>query len=260
MAALMTVSTEAAAAGDRQVRQWAVTSAVTTHRPHRLAVDDVMTREVVTVQSTATFHEMIGLMDQRGVSALPVIGDRGEVLGIVSEADLLAKGSSPSGRRWWMPETQERAAWRRKADGVSAADVMTAPAISVSPGVPLAQAVRLLHEHKVKRLVVLGVDGGMVGIVSRRDLLAGFNRSDEELRADVIEGVIPHWLLADPVHVRVEVHGGVVRIEGTVERRSDAEVLPHLIRGLDGVVDVESSLEYGLDDRHLSPSREMHIS
>jgi CBS domain-containing protein len=107
--------------------------------------------------------------------------------------------------------------------------------------------------------VALDANNQLVGIVSRRDLLAGFSRSDDDIRADVVEGVIPRWLLVDPVHVRVQVHGGVVRLEGTVERRSDAEVLPHLVRGLDGVVDVDSALEYGLDDRNLSPSRELRI-
>jgi CBS-domain-containing membrane protein len=229
-------------------------------RPRRLTVDDVMSRDVTTVQPTATFHEMIGLMDRAGVSALPVVGDRGELLGIVSEADLLPKEAPPSPRRRWLPEGADSVAWRRRAGAVAAADVMTAPVISIKSGASLARAVRMLHEHEIKRLVVLGPDNTMVGIVSRRDLLAGFRRSDDDIRADIVEGVLPRWLLVDPVHVQVEVSGGVVRLTGTVERRSDADILPHLVRGLDGVVDVDSSLEYGLDDRHLSPSRELRIS
>lgn len=231
------------------------------HRPHRLTVGDVMSRDVVTVRPTATFHEMAGVMDQKGVSALPVVGDRGEVLGIVSEADLLPKESPTAPRRHrWLPEGAASEAWRRKADGTTAADVMTTPVISIASSDPLALAVRLLHEHGIKRLVVLGVDNQMVGMLSRRDLLAGFRRSDDDIRADIVEGVIPRWLFADPVHVHVEVSGGVVRLEGTVERRSDADILPHLVRGLDGVVDVHSTLEYGLDDRHLSTSRELRTS
>jgi CBS-domain-containing membrane protein len=246
------------AAARPEVRTQAVPA--TAHRPHRLTVDDVMSRDVVTVRPTATFHEMIGLMDQQGVSALPVVGDRGEVLGMVSEADLLPKESPLSPRRRWLPEGADSVAWRRRAEGVDAAEVMTTPVISISSDASVALAIRLLHEHGIKRLVVLGDDKRMVGMVSRRDLLAGFRRSDDDIRADVVEGVIPHWLLVDPVHVHVEVNGGVVRLEGTVERRSDADILPHLVRGLDGVVDVDSSLEYRLDDRHLSPSRELHIS
>lgn len=238
----------------------AVTTRVTAHRPHRLTVDDVMSREVVTVRPTATFHEMVRLMDEKGVSALPVVGDRGRVLGIVSEADLLPKEAPLPARRRWLPEARDSVAWRRRSGGVSAAELMTAPVVSIVGGASLALAVRMLHEHELKRMVVLGADDQVVGIVSRRDLLAGFRRSDADLRADVVEGVIPRWLLVDPVHVRVQVDGGVVRLEGTVERRSDADILPHLVRGLDGVVDVDSSLAYRLDDRHLSPSRELPIS
>jgi osmotically-inducible protein OsmY len=80
------------------------------------------------------------------------------------------------------------------------------------------------------------------------------------IRTDVVDGVIPRWAVIDPARVRVEVRGGVVRLDGTVERRSDAEILPHLVRGLDGVVDVESALEFVVDDRNVSPSREHRIS
>jgi CBS-domain-containing membrane protein len=92
-------------------------------RPHRLTVEDVMSRDVATVPPSATFHEMIGVMDQRGVSALPVVGDRGEVLGIVSEADLLPKESPISRRGRWLPEGADSTAWRRRAEGNAAVDV-----------------------------------------------------------------------------------------------------------------------------------------
>ena len=234
--------------------------AVTAMRPRRLVVEDVMTRDVVTVAPTATFHQMIGLMRLHGISALPVVGELGALLGIVSEADLFLKESPPSSRRRWLPEGSRSATRRRKADGVDAADVMTTPVVSVGSRASLVVAVRLLQQHQIKRLVVLDAAHKMVGIVSRRDLLAGFSRSDAEIRADVIEGVIPRWLRVDPTRVRVEVHGGVVRLEGTVDRRSDVEVLAHRVRGLDGVVDVDSAVEYGWDDRDLAPSRELHIT
>jgi CBS domain-containing protein len=219
-----------------------------------------MTRDVVTVAPTATFHQMTGLMRRHGISALPVVGEQGALLGIVSEADLLLKETPPSPRHWWVPEGGRSAARRRKADGVDAADVMTTPVVAVGSRAWLLVAARLLQKYQIKRLVVLDADNQMVGIVSRRDLLAGFSRSDAEIRADVIEGVIPRWLLVDPTTVRVEVHGGVVRLEGTVDRRSDVEVLAHLVRGLDGVVDVNSAVDYGWDDRDVAPSRELHIT
>jgi osmotically-inducible protein OsmY len=72
--------------------------------------------------------------------------------------------------------------------------------------------------------------------------------------------VIPRWLWIDPAGVTVEVHGGVVRLGGVVDLRSDANILAHLVRGLDGVVDVDSSVHYRLNDRSPALSRELHVS
>lgn len=227
-------------------------------RPHRLTVEDVMTGDVLTVSPSATFHQMIGVMHRRGISALPVVSTSGDLLGIVSEADLLLKETPPPKRRSWVPEGERSATRRRKAEGVTAADVMSAPALSVGARASLAAAARLLQKHQVKRLLVLDSNDQLAGIVSRRDLLAGFNRSDAEIRSDVIDGVIRRWLMTDPTEVRVEVDGGVVRLEGSVDRRSDAEILVHLVRGLDGVVEVESAVDYRWDDRDVSLSRELH--
>jgi CBS domain-containing protein len=235
-------------------------SQVSTLRPRRLTVEDVMSRGVVTVAPTATFHQMIGLMRKHAVSALPVVDHHGALLGIVSEADLLPKESPPPPRRRWLPEGSESTERRQKADGVAACDVMSAPAISIGPRASLAAAVRVLEHHRIKRLVVLDGEDRLVGIVSRRDLLAAFSRSDAEIRCDVVEGVIPRWLMIDPAGIRVEVHGGVVRLEGIVDLRSDSEILTHLVRGLDGVVDVDSTVNYRWNDRDPAPSRELHIS
>ena len=198
-------------------------------RPRPLTVEDVMTRDVVTVAPTATFHQMIGLMRRRGISALPVVGEHGALLGIVSEADLLLKETPPPTQDRWVTEPgvrytapQGRRRCRRGRDD-RAGHFGRFPSVARLRDPPG-------QYHRIKRLVVLDAENQLVGIVSRRDLLAGFSRSDAEIRSDVIEGVIPRWLWVDPAGIRVEVHGGVVRLEGTVDRRSDAEVLAHLVR------------------------------
>ncbi|MBV8301633.1 MAG: BON domain-containing protein, partial [Candidatus Dormibacteraeota bacterium] len=112
----------------------------------------------------------------------------------------------------------------------------------------------------VKRLPVLAADGTLIGIVSRRDVLRVFTRADEEIRRDIVEGVLPHWMGLDPRTVDVAVSGGVVLLRGGVERRSDIEVLTHLIAGLDGVVAVTSELRYSMDDVHVRPPVEAHVT
>jgi CBS-domain-containing membrane protein len=231
-----------------------------TFRPHALRVEDVMTRDVVTVAPTAGFREVVDLMRGHGVSALPVVGDTGALLGIVSEADLLPKENPPGSRRGWVPESKKATQRRHRAEGVSAGDIMSMPAVSIGPRASLAAAARHLERHGVRRLVVLDTDGQLVGIVSRRDLLACFSRSDAEIRRDIVEGVIPRWLWIDPAAVTVEVQDGVVRLGGVVDLRSDADILTHLVRGLDGVVDVDSSVHYRWNDRSPALSRELHVS
>jgi CBS domain-containing protein len=229
-------------------------------RPHRLTVEDVMTREVISVSAAATFHEMTELMSRHGISALPVVADGGRLLGVVSEADLLLKQDPPSARHRWTPESERTATRRRKSEAVVALGVMSTPALTVGPRASLVSAIRLLQRHQVKRLIVVDEDDQIIGIASRRDLLAGFARTDDEICSDIVHGVIPRWVLVDPADISVEVDGGVVRLAGTVDRRTDADVLAHLVRGLDGVVDVHSTVGFRWDDRDPGLARELHVN
>ncbi|MBV8445281.1 MAG: CBS domain-containing protein [Candidatus Dormibacteraeota bacterium] len=217
-----------------------------------------MSPSVVTVNEGATFHEIAALMRRHQVSALPVVDLRGRVVGIVSEADLMPKEASPVARHLWQRtgSSEERA----KTEGVTAVDIMSSPVVSAKVDEPLASVARRLLDHNVKRLPVLAADGTLIGIVSRRDVLRVFTRADEEIRRDIVEGVLPHWMGLDPRTVDVAVSGGVVLLRGGVERRSEIEVLTHLIAGLDGVVAVTSELRYSMDDVHVRPPVEAHVT
>ena len=232
---------------------------LTLHRPRPLTVGDVMTSAVVSVGESATFHEMAVLMKARGVSALPVLSSDGALVGIVSEADLLLKEAPPSEPTRLWPESREHHSARVKSEGASAADVMTRNVISVTPQSTLAAAARLMHEHDVKRLPVVDNDGAVIGIASRRDLLTPFVRSDEEIRRDIEEGVLPGWLGVAPGAIAGSVEGGVVSLRGTVDRRTDVEIVEHVVATLDGVVGVDADLAYDFDDRHVRPSHEGHV-
>ncbi|MBV8195776.1 MAG: CBS domain-containing protein [Candidatus Dormibacteraeota bacterium] len=216
-----------------------------------------MSTLVVTVNEAATFHEMAELMRCFRVSALPVVHLDGRVIGIVSEADLMPKAANPAERHLWQrhPADAERA----KTHGVTAAGVMSAPVVSARVDEPLAAVARRLLDRDVKRLPVLAADGTLVGIVSRRDVLQVFSRADDEIRRDIVEGVLPRWMGLDPRTVDVRVSGGVVLLRGGVERRSEVDVLTHMIAGLDGVVAVSSELRYVMDDSHVRPPVEAHV-
>ena len=111
---------------------------------------------------------------------------------MVSEADLLAKqalDSEPDGMPGMITGLLRRKE-HEKARGITAGDLMTSPPVIVTPDDTLERAARLMYTRKVKRLPVVDADGHLVGIVSRADLLAVFDRSDEEIRWEILERVI----------------------------------------------------------------------
>ena len=225
-------------------------------RPTRLSVADVMTRDVITATPETPFKQLEQLMAEHGISALPVVDAAGVTVGVVSEADLLLKTEADGGAGGgWSPGRRERDS---KAHAQTASGLMSSPAIAVEPGAPLAAAARLMRKGSVKRLPV--VDGGrLVGIVSRADVLKAYLRSDADILADIVEGVIKSSMWLDPETIEVKVDDGVVRMHGTVDRRSDVEILSRLTLGVEGVIGVESSVTFRFDDRHVRPPTEQRL-
>jgi CBS domain-containing protein len=206
-------------------------------------VRDVMTTSVVAVREHAGFKEMVAVMRGRRVSAFPVIDATNRVIGVVSEADLLLKEADPAllqdrVRRAWRPRE------RSKAAGVTAAEVMTAPAVTIGPGAPVAEAARVMQSRRVKRLPVVDDDGRLRGIISRADVLSVFERPDAEIWDDVVKGVIEAESGLDPEMYVVTVSSGVVTVTGSVDRRADALGLLDAIRHLGGVVALRDRLSY----------------
>jgi CBS domain-containing protein len=215
-------------------------------------VEDVMTKSVVVVSEEAPFKEIARLLEEYRVSALPVVDLAGCLVGIVSEGDLLLKEehtSDTEGERLF--ESRRHRHERGKAEGVTAADVMTSPVLTVEPTASLARAAGLMHHKNVKRLPVVDPDGKILGIVSRGDLLKVFLRLDEEIRRDVVQAVTR--MTMEPARVRVEVQDGVVTLEGQVERASLVAVLVGLVRAVDGVISVKNRLSSEVDDLMLRP-------
>ncbi|WP_461026089.1 BON domain-containing protein, partial [Streptomyces sparsus] len=141
----------------------------------------------------------------------------------------------------------------------TAGELMTSPAITVGPRASVVAAARLMAARGVERLPVIDEEGRLAGIVTRRDLLGVFLRSDEEIRREVINEVLVHALWLPPQHLRVDVGNGVVTLTGTLPRRSEIRVAERLTERVDGVVSVVADLGYEEDDSHLQPSeRALH--
>ncbi|MER6084916.1 CBS domain-containing protein [Streptomyces sp. NPDC001833] len=202
--------------------------------PHH--VRDVMTRTVAAVGRRAPFKEIVRLMRDRQVSALPVIEGAGRVVGVVSEADLLANEElrdDPDAAYLQLRQPVDVA----KADALTAGDLMSLPAITVRPDATLSEAAGTMAREGVKRLPVVDEAGLLTGIVSRGDLLNVFLRGDAEI-ADEVRREIGSYL-APPSAVRVEVSDGVVTLAGRIHDTALVPVAARLVRTVEGVVDVD---------------------
>ncbi|HEX6449462.1 MAG TPA: CBS domain-containing protein [Trebonia sp.] len=208
-------------------------------------VSDVMTTSVVTVDRLTTYKEVVRLLAEHRISGLPVLKMGREVVGVVSEADLLdaqasaARRLRSAARRPWWP----RGSRRRP---LTAGELMTSPAVTISPHATVPAAARLMSAHRVRRLPVTSEQGGLVGIVSRRDLLSVFLRPDKDIAADV-RRVLDDILLAEPGEADAVVRNGIVTLTGMLSPRTGphGELIPlalQLMWDVDGVVDIVDRL------------------
>ena len=220
----------------------------TRHRRWARRVSDVMTTAVVTVDRITPYQEIDRLLTERRISGVPVLKMGRHVVGVVSEADLLAAEDETArqarlagalGRRWRLRRPQPHVT-------LNAGNLMTSPAITIGPDATIPAAARLMNTHHVRRLPVVDDEGALMGIVSRRDLLSVFLRPDGDIAHDARQ-VVNELPLADPKDVVVAVKQGVVTLTGTMRPGLDGDepLLPlalRLIWDIDGVVDVVNKL------------------
>lgn len=215
---------------------------------------EIMVKDVVTTGPEASVQELATLMLERRISGLPVVDGSGRLLGIVSEGDLIRRPEIDTDRvkLGWLRlllSDEARARDFVKSHGRKAREVMTQPAISVATDAPLAEVVRLMARHRIKRLPVVD-KGRLVGLVTRTDLLravaarqavAPADVKDEELRAR-IDAMLREedWAASAVVYVQVE--KGVAQLWGTVESQEQREALILAVRGVPGVKDVQPHL------------------
>jgi CBS domain-containing protein len=216
----------------------------------RLTAADVMTAPVVTIPVDAPVKEIAALMLAHHVSGLPVVA-AGDVVGIVTETDLLHKERGPL-----QPDGKLKQAFRsftrrgdarKKAGGLTAADLMSAPVVTVEETASLHEIAGLMVRRAINRVPVMRA-GRLVGIVSRADIVRALTRADAEV-ADAVRSTLVHDLWLDVSRLGIEVRDGVVTLGGQVERWSERELAARWAAAVDGVVAVESRLQHEYDDR-----------
>lgn len=209
----------------------------------------IMTHDVVSVRADASLKEVAKLLVEHRIAGLPVCDADGVVAGIVSEGDILWKEMG-------LTEHTDGVIARilNLADGddkrigaLTAGEAMTSPAIVAGPDTSVAQAAKLMTDHRVNRLPIV-LDGKLIGIVARSDLVRAFLRTDEAIEQEIAEDVLLHTLWIDPETLGLTVEEGSVTVYGKVDNRSTAELIETYIRRIPGVVGVTTKLTWSVDD------------
>ncbi len=190
-----------------------------------MLVQDVMTREPLTVTPETRVKQAVTLLAERKISALPVVDGPGHVIGIVSEADLIRDAFAPDSRAHELPHDDTG-----RTPALLVSEVMTSPAVTVHERTDLAEVVEVMTSRRLKSLPVVDAQGRVVGMLSRSDVLRVRARPDDVLAHEVSD------LLASLEHADwvVEVCDGAVTIEGPDNEldRSIATVAANTVAGV----------------------------
>jgi CBS-domain-containing membrane protein len=215
---------------------------------------DVMTARVMTVGSQAPIMEAVRLMLQNRISGLPVVDDKGVLVGMVTEGDFLRRGEIGTERR--------RGRWLeflvgpgRLADeyvqtrGRKVEDVMTRDLVTVTEDTALEEVVRLMERHRIKRLPVVR-DGHLVGILTRANIMHALVSlaaepetppagDDAAIRQQILDECARHsWApLANAV-----VRNGVVELWGTLTDERERQAMIVAAENVPGVKRVHDHL------------------
>jgi CBS domain-containing protein len=208
-----------------------------------------MTRDVVTVRPETSLKEVARTLVELGISGMPVVDADGVVVGVISEADVLAKerrepeDGGAIARLLHRGESEVKVKLAARVAG----EAMTSPAITIEPYWTIPSAAQMMLDRAVNRLPVVQ-QRRLVGIVTRADLVRAFARTDEEIAEDIRERITLQEAMSwDRGPVEVTVEAGETTLTGSVRRRTDAEILPKIVASVPGVVGVRADLAW-IDD------------
>jgi CBS domain-containing protein len=209
---------------------------------------DVMVRDVVTVRPSTDVAEAIKLLAEHDVSALPVVDDAGNLVGVLSEADLIHRVEIGTEKRrpWWLEAVTGASTLAEefaKAHGKKVDEVMTSDPISVSEETPLSEIAVLLERKRIKRVPVVK-DGKLVGVVSRSNLIQALasavgrfdqhGETDRQIRLELMSRLQEQsW--TDFGSRNITVGEGVVHLWGLVGSEAERKALLALAESVPGV-------------------------
>lgn len=219
-------------------------------------VGDAMTYQVRTALAADPVSLAMHIMLGARVSGLPVVDDKGALVGMLTEGDLLRRseiGTERQRPRWVEIVLGPRRLAQEYVESHSrrVGDLMTTAVLTVEETTPLADAISLLEKHHIKRLPVMR-EGRLIGILSRADLMrtflsalpkdeAGIKWSDAEIQQHIEQEMMRHpWITRSAIQVTVL--QGAVDLNGVIANEAMRNALRVLVENVWGVVSVKDKL------------------
>ena len=220
---------------------------------------EIMTRDVATVTPEASVREAAGIMTERRVSGVPVVGADGRLVGVLTATDLLHRVETGTEKRpsWFakfISNPDQMARQYAKSHGLKVYEVMSRHVIAVRDDAGLSEVADVLDTNKLKRVPVVR-GGGLVGIISRGDLVRVLsqasvgtpvvNSDDPTLQRNIMEQIRKQpWL--DSAYLNITVKDSIVEAWGTVPSVDQRNALRVLIEEFAGVIRIEDHLKIGV--------------
>lgn len=222
-----------------------------------MKASDIMATNVVTIGASATIYDVAKLLFDKHISAVPVVSGKGELLGIVSEGDLLRRVEVGTEKRrsWWLQALTSKDALadefvKSHADKVT--DVMTYNVITAEPDATLGEIATLLEKNGIKRVPIVKA-GKVVGIVSRANIIQALasiaKRGLPEVKADdadVRERILAKFKAqpwTKPLMLNVVVNDGIVDLWGVVDSQAEKRAVRVATETIPGVRLVNDNLQ-----------------
>ena len=213
-----------------------------------MKAEDIMVRDVVTVEPQTSITDAVQLLSDHDISALPVVGPDKRLIGILSEADLLEREELGASHHhpWWIEAITPASHLAKefaKAHGKTVAQLMSTHVISATEDTPLAEIAALLERKRIKRVPIVR-DGKLIGIVSRSNLIQALASSelvvqpklelDKVIRLELLDLLgQQHW--TDFGSRNITVQDGTVHLWGLVGSEAERNALTALAQSVPGV-------------------------
>jgi CBS-domain-containing membrane protein len=227
-----------------------------------MKAQDIMTRDVTTVSPNTSVRDIAAVMVEKHISGVPVLTDNGQIIGMVSQSDLLHRAELGTERtyKWWFRTFADSNALAQdyaKAHGRKAHDIMSRYVVSVRDDAELRDVADILDNYRIKRVPVVQ-EGRLVGIITRGDLVRALSQVQISKAAKKIDNAALHKTLHDRIrsqywvnesYISLTVNDGVVELWGFVDTVDQHSALRSLVEETDGVSRVEDKLSVGVPFR-----------